>query len=151
MKETRHPHPHIDPRQPRDRTKPGTNPPVFVWKPVNDSRNFRLTVSREPTFRNLWLDLRGVEEPVYLPEKAFAPGNYFWKWSDGLAESEVFSFEITPGAVVLEAPPAGEWLKRFPEGHPRIGERTDVVPANAADILAEPHELAEPQDERTFR
>jgi len=42
MKDTRHPHPHVDPRQPRNGARPGTNPPVFVWKPTGGEGGFRL-------------------------------------------------------------------------------------------------------------
>jgi len=162
MKEQRHPHPHKDPRQPRHESKPGTNPPVFVWKPLDGQKEFRLAVARDAAFSAVCLDLKGLTEPAHLPEKAFAHGRYFWKWSAAAAESEVFTFELTPEAVILEVPPAGEWLRRFPQEHPRLYVRPEDVPALRASrhreraavwtrlqavadaLLAESHELAEP-------
>jgi len=158
MKETRHLHPHIDPRQPRHRAAPGTNPPVFAWKSEAGDTGFRLQVARDPAFADLCLDVAGLEDPLHLPEKAFSPGRYFWKWSSAKGRSEVFEFEIASAAVVLEVPPAGEWLRRFPEGHPRIYVRPEQVetlrssPPNgwedlktSADVLlAEAHEIPEP-------
>ena len=162
MKEHRHPHPHVDPRQPRNETKPGTNPPVFAWKPIEGGKTFRLTIARDAAFSDVCLDPEELTEPLYLPDKAFEPGRYFWKWSAGADESEVFTFEITPESVVLEVPPADEWLKRFPAQHPRLYVRPEEVEAlrksrhgeratlreelrtTADAILAESHELAEP-------
>jgi hypothetical protein len=162
MRETRHPHPHIDPRQPRADARPGTNPPVFVWKPLDGQNQFRLTVARDAAFGDLVFDLTGLREPAYLPEKAFAPGVYYWKWAVGADESEVLAFEITPQAVTLEIPPVAEWLRRFPPAHPRLYIRPEQVAglrasreqeraamwrtlqAEADKLLLEAHELAEP-------
>ena len=162
MREDRHPHPHRDPRQPRDGDRPGTNPPVFVFGPVEGRRRFRLTVGRDEAFQDVCLDVKGLSDPLFLPEKAFGPGRYFWKWSAGRRRSEVLSFEITPQAVVLEVPPAAEWLKRFPTGHPRIfirpedvqalresrrRERADLwrqLRAAADELLPQEHEIPQP-------
>lgn len=165
MKQTRHPHPHVDPRQPRDGSHPGTNPPVFAWKPASASAgkgNFSLTVARDEGLSDVYMGLTGLADPIHLPQKAFEPGRYFWKWAEGGRDGEVFEFEITPEAVVVEVPPAAEWLRRFPAGHPRIytrPERLDVwrrslendrpqmrhdVVSTAEGLLAESHELAEP-------
>ncbi len=172
MRDSRHPHPHLDPRQPRDGSSPGTNPPVFAWKPAEGDDTFRLTIARDGDFADVRVDVQGLRDPAYLPEEAFEPGRYFWKWSPfakasgdksaGDGESEVFSFEITPEAVRLEVPPASEWLERFPRDHPRLYVRPEEVAAlrasrngnraqmwqqlqAAADaLLDEPHEYPEP-------
>ncbi|OPX22231.1 MAG: hypothetical protein B1H04_05300 [Planctomycetales bacterium 4484_123] len=99
---------------------------------------------------------------MVLPTKAFLPGEYFWKWSAGGKQSEVFSFTITPEATVLEVPPAAEWLKRFPSGHPRTYIRPEDIPAlrqsrhgeraemwkrlhaAAEELLPRKHEIEEP-------
>ena len=172
MKDSRHPHPHLDPRQPRDGAKPRTNPPVFAWKPAGEDESFRLTIARDAAFAEVCLHLEDLREPVHLPEEAFEPGRYFWKWSpfakasgdesEGSAESEVFSFEIAADAVRLEVPPASDWLERVPAGHPRIYVRPEQVAALresrtggqaqtwqqlraiADALLEEPHEYPEP-------
>ncbi|NOZ22912.1 MAG: DUF4962 domain-containing protein [Planctomycetes bacterium] len=120
MKEHRHPHPHKDPRQPRNGERPETNPSLFAWKPTPSAERFRLVVARDESFNDVHLDLSDLSEPAFLPEKAFAPGRYFWRWSDGTSESEVFCFEVTTDSTVVEVPPAVEWLKRLPKAHPRI-------------------------------
>lgn len=137
MKEHRHPHPHKDPRQPRQESRPGTNPPVFVWRPTSGAKTFRLTIARDPAFQDIRVDLGGLSEPMYLPEKAFGTGRYFWKWSDGRAESEVFTFEITPQSVVIEVPSAAEWLNRFSKGHPRVFIRPEDVEALRGSLKLE--------------
>ena len=163
MKEHRHPHPHKDPRQPGDGARPRTNPPVFAWLPVDSASGYGLQVARDLSFEKVVLDKDGLKDPLFLPDTAFEPGRYFWRWSAGpAATSEVFAFEIRPEAEVVEVPPAGEWLKRFPSGHPRIYVRPEEVPAlrdasagdaaqaweglrrTAEAVLAETHEIEEP-------
>ncbi len=162
MKSHRHPHPHKDPRRPRDHTSPGTNPPLFAWLPVEDADEYLLTVARDADFRDVCLQERLTDQPLYLPRNAFTPGRYYWKWSGGSVEGEVFTFEVTPEAVVLEVPAAEEWLRRLSDGHPRIYIRPEEVAAlhqsrhntraaqsqqlkaTADEILAEDHEIAEP-------
>ncbi len=161
VQEQRHPHPHVDPRQPRNESAPGANPPVFAWKPAVDPP-YRLLVARDAAFTDIVLDVCGHTEPSYLPETAFAPGRYFWRWLAGSDASDVFTFEITADAVVLEVPPVDEWLRPFPAEHPRLYIRPDDVDAlresihgaraqawaklkrEADAFLAEEHEISEP-------
>ncbi len=162
MKEHRDSHPHKDPRQPRNNSIPGTNPPVFAWKPTENASDFTLTVARDAAFSDVCFIVHTQEDPLFLPKTAFSVGTYFWKWSDGSRASEVFSFEITNDAVILEVPSAAEWFKRMPASHPRIylseadiealrtsrtGTRAETwktLEAAAEEILAMPHEIAEP-------
>ena len=162
MKEHRHPHPHVDPRQPRHGAAPVVNPPVFVWKGLADAGESRLTIGRDRRFRDVWLDVEGLTDPMFLPPQALPAGRYFWKWSAGGRESQVFAFKITRDAVVSEVPPAGEWLKRLPKGHPRVYIRPEEVDAlresrhgrraslwkelktRADELLGESHDIDEP-------
>ncbi|MDA0710900.1 MAG: DUF4962 domain-containing protein, partial [bacterium] len=162
MTEERHAHPHLDPRQPTNVSKPGTNPPVFAWKPGQEKRAFQLEVARDREFKVTILAEGNLPDPVFLPERAFEPGHYFWRWSDGSFTSPVFEFETTPTSVVLEIPPADVWLARFSAGHPRIyldGEtieafrlrcKDDDSPlyrrfeASADSELADEHHMDEP-------
>ncbi|HOX07663.1 MAG TPA: DUF4962 domain-containing protein [Planctomycetota bacterium] len=162
MRSQRHPHPHVDPRQPRRGSRPATNPPVFAWKPPKAVEEFCLVVARDPELRDAVLTERGLTDPVFLPEKAFGPGHYWWQWSGPGAEGEILDFEIGPEAVVVEIPSVEEWLRRFPAAHPRIWTRPEEVEAlresratsraalwrelsAAADrLLGEPHEMSEP-------
>ena len=163
MREHRHAHCHVDPRQPRNGTCPGTNPPVFAWKPTEGATAFGLVVARDAGFTNVCLDIHGLADPLHLPVEPLAPGPYWWKWSDGQRESEVFQFEIGGQVEVLEVPSASEWLRRLADGHPRIHVGPDQVDAlrkamggeRSADlerlltiadhVLAESHHLAEPE------
>ena len=162
MKSQRHPHPHVDPRTPRDRAVCGTNPPVFAWRPAAEGRRFTLTVARDESFARPVIDLADLVEPSHLPTGALEPGAYFWKWSDGENSGQVFRFEIPADAAIVEVPPAAEWLRRFPTEHPRIyirpedvaalrascaGEREALwkrLEAAAEKLLDEPHEIEEP-------
>ncbi len=162
MRKDRHPHPHIDPRQPRDGSKPRTNPPVFAWKPSDDEGVSKLTVYGEAQCQELALELDGLADPVYLPEKALAPGRYEWEWSTQNESGERLAFEITDSSAVVEVPPVDEWLRRFSDNHPRIhvrgeeldalresrnGERAELwsgLKADADDIVETEHQIAEP-------
>ena len=162
MKDSRHPHPHIDPRQPQDGARPDTNPPVFAWKPREGDTSFRLVVARDADFSDVCLDCQDLAEPLHLPEAALPGGKYFWKWSAGGDESEVFSFAVGRDAVTLEVPLVDEWLKRLPTEHPRLYVSPDSVQSVrhvvcngqpelweevqrlANQRLAEPHEIEEP-------
>ncbi len=164
MLKDRHPHPHQDPRQPRHRSRPGTNPPAFAFKPPEGAKAFCIQVARDEGFKNSIHEWTNLTEPVYLPEKALEPGTYFWKWSaEGHADPiETFSFEITSDAVTLEVPPVDVWLKKLSTGHPRLylnpeavsglrdsrtGSRAEQwaqLKAAADKILKETHEMEEP-------
>ena len=158
MKDSRHPHPHLDPREPREDHHPRTNPPVFAWKPKAGQRPFRLQVARDPNFADLCLGVADLEDPLYLPETALAPGSYWWQWSTGGDASQVFALTIDADATVLEVPPASVWLERLPADHPRIYLRPESIEAlrsappaqwpqlhaEANALLAQEHEIAEP-------
>ena len=64
MKEHRHPHPHRDPRQPRADARPGTNPPVFAWLPVDSASGYRLQVARDSGFEDICLDKGNLRDPL---------------------------------------------------------------------------------------
>ncbi|MGI5816630.1 MAG: DUF4962 domain-containing protein [Armatimonadota bacterium] len=160
--EIRHPHPHIDPRQPRNAARPRTNPPVFAWKPGEADAPFELKVARDEALSDVVLQVDGLADPMLLPETAFEPGSYHWAWSAGGDRSPVFSFVIDADAVTLEVPSADEWLARLSGGHPRIyvsedklgelrasidGSRAEQwaeLRAVADSLLAEAHEIEEP-------
>ena len=59
--EPRHPNPQVDPRRPRPDRQPGTNPPVFVWKPGEGHTAFGLTVARDPGLRDVVLEVRDLD------------------------------------------------------------------------------------------
>ncbi len=168
MIENRHAHPHVDPRQPRSGAAPRTNPPVFVWRAgaAGDRQRpappYRLIVARDAGLRDVVLDVPDLTDPMFLPERAFQPGRYFWAWSAQAGRADTFAFDVAPDAVVLEVPPAEEWLKRLGTAHPRIFVRPEEVPAlresrdgpraelwrrlraEAEELLGKPHEMAEP-------
>lgn len=129
MKDSRNHHPHVDPRQPRDSSRPGTNPPVFAWKPREGDERFELIVARDAELSDVCLRESDLRDPVFLPETALEAGSYWWQWSAGEDLSEVFAFEVTADAVALEVPSAGEWLDRMPDAHPRLFVLPDEVEA----------------------
>jgi len=160
--ETRHPHPHIDPRQPRDGARPVTNPPVLAWKPPQGGGPYDLVIARDPGLAELALCAQGLADPAYLPEKALPVGTYYWSWSLAGEWAPTFSFEITADAVTVEVPPASAWLASLSGEHPRLyvgarelaafrasrhGARAELwrnLQPEAEALLQQPHEIAEP-------
>ena len=68
IEETRHPHPHIDPRQPRDLSSLRTNPPVFAWKPGDATAPFGLIVASDEALKDVVLHADGLADPMFLPD-----------------------------------------------------------------------------------
>ncbi|MBT5876661.1 MAG: DUF4962 domain-containing protein, partial [Candidatus Latescibacteria bacterium] len=147
---------------PRPGAHIATNPPVFVWKPHGSDDDFTLTVSRNKDLSDPVLMIEDYGEPVYLPTEALKPGTYYWTWSTSSHRADVFSFEVPASAVVLEVPPAAEWVSRMPADHPRLFTRSEHLPglrearhsekadlwqklkSDADAVLTEPHETEEP-------
>ena len=87
------------------------NPPLFAWKPRLDEKSFGLRVATDEDMAKLVIDLDDLTEPLHLPERALAPGRYWWQWRSGGDLSQVFNFEIDSAAVTLEVPAAQQWLR----------------------------------------
>lgn len=133
--EQRHPHPHVDPRYPRNGSAVSVNPPHFSWKPEMDGP-YRLTVSRNADFSDSIIDQR-VDDPVFLPETALPTGTLHWRWGDKTDWAESFTFSIKDHALEMEIPGAADWLSRVPEQHPRIYITPDSVDDLRARVSAE--------------
>jgi hypothetical protein len=157
MKETRHPHRHLDPRQPKNNTEPGTNPPLLAWKGDAGQQGFSLRVSINPDLKAPCLAVDDLSDPLFLPDTAFEPGTYYWQWDNGQDQSEIFNFKITAAATHFEVPPPAVWLERLPQAHPRLFvDKTTHAPAavneklkpellrQAEALKAEEHIIAEP-------
>ena len=159
MKDSRHPHPHLDPRQPRDATTSRSNPPVFAWKPRDGQRRFHLQVARNPEFSDLLIDRNDLQDPLHLPERALPPDTYWWRWSADGETSQVFTLTIGEDAVIAEIPSAATWLERLHEHHPRIYLSPEAIPGlraapppqwpalrNEAEAqMRQAHQIAEPE------
>ncbi len=139
MHESRHPHSHIDPRQPRNQAAIRTNPPVFAWKAQLEQGPFRLQVARDDSFAQPVVEAENLRDPVFLPTEALPPGDYVWRWQGQGVEGETFSFTVPADTVELPVPPVGEWLERIGPGHPRLylsGERQAHIRASLAGEYA---------------
>ena len=162
MIERRHPHPHIDPRQPKADHAPAVNPPVFVWKTEREAQTTGIRIARDEAMQDICLEENKLDTPVFLPAQAFAPGRYFWQWCEGDDSSEIFEFRIERSALLLEVPLVDEWLNHIPTAHPRLyvlrqeleelrDSRSTVradgwqeLKGTADEIMLEPHQMAEP-------
>ena len=160
MLASRNPHPHLDPRQPRDQAVISTNPPVFAWKAKSEQGPFRLRVANGAGTAILAVD--GLRDPVHLPVEVLAPGSYTWHWEDRQDTGETFAFTVPEDAVELSVSPVSEWLSCFGTDHPRLylsTNRRDQIRAalndeyadawsrlqpEAEELLADPRHIEEP-------
>lgn len=117
MREHRHAHPHVDSRQPRNNSYPGTNPPVFVWKSQYNKDLFTLRVAKDQGFTQLVFEIQ-TSDPMYLPNKSFEIGKYYWQWFYKQQSSEIFEFTITEKSVNLPIPFVENW--DLESKHPKI-------------------------------
>jgi hypothetical protein len=164
LEQATYPHPHVDPRQPRDKAVLQCNPPVFAWKPETDTagQKFTLVVATDAELKDRILEEPQLENPLFLPPEALEPGTYYWSWTTGGQQSAVHSFEIPENALCLEVPMADAWLKAFSGEHPRFlfkgkpgpdlleslqarePDSVDVLFKEAERILGESHHMEEP-------
>lgn len=138
-----------------------TNPPHFSWKPAGPGP-YRLQVWKNNDFHELLINA-SLDDPIFLPEKAFSVGAYHWCWGDTVDWAESFSFQVAESSLEIEIPAAATWLASTPNTHPRLylqadsiadfrsglqGERRselDDLVRSAKAVLAEAHEMTEPE------
>lgn len=160
--ETRHPHPHVDPRVPRESEPVSSNPPVFVWKPDEPAPPYRVEISADESFTRIVAEADGLADPVFLPVDPIPPGRYWWRWSSRIGIAPVFEFTVPDEVPEIPVPPASEWLERLSPEHPRLylrmndldsyRERLDTssnphhrrIVSLAETIVDTPHRIEEP-------
>ena len=159
--EERHPHPHVDPRFPRDGDTIPHNPPHFSWKPDMDGP-YRLQVRKNNDFHDPLIDVT-IDDPGFLPEQALSAGTYHWRWGNTSDWADSFSFSVNEHSLTVEIPSAENWLERTPISHPRIYLTADDLAgfrervgqdrqadlekliADADELLTELQEMREPK------
>lgn len=152
----------MDPRFPGPGAVVAVNPPHFSWKPEGVEGPFRLQVGTTEDFKAPVVDVT-AEDPLFLPEKALAPGTYAWRWGTGSDWAETLTFTVRADATEMEIPSARSWLDATPASHPRIYLTADTVGtireqvarerpqdgeklvADADRLLGEPQETSEPE------
>ena len=96
------------------------NPPVFVWKPDVKSDRYTLQISTDESFSSCVLEVGDIRDSLFLPERRFDTGTYFWRWANEAGAVDTWSFTITADSVDIEVPVADSWIDKIPAQHPRL-------------------------------
>jgi hypothetical protein len=114
-----------------------TNPPAFVWIPVEGAAGYRLQVTSvdgKPV-----VDAR-TETNVFLPATILAPGRYQWtvdaldEEGHGLARREPYPLTVPPGVPAQPYPDIAALFAGIPRTHPRILFTADRLPEIRASL-----------------
>jgi len=98
-------------------------PPSFSWRPQKGAVSYELEASRDGAVEHR---AEGVTWNVHRPARAFAPGEWSWRFravakdGDPGAWSTARAFVVPPDAAEFALPPRDELLARIPDAHPRL-------------------------------
>ena len=109
-----------------------TNPPAFIWLPVDGVNSYIVQYSRSDAFDpEETIEVREIDMTVYIPTDVMDPGVWFWRYgfSDGNEDwfSRTRQFEIPEAAVDFPLVPIDEVIARIPEHRPRLYFSPDLV------------------------
>jgi len=114
-------------RAPYDGQDLSTNPPVFVWLPVEGVERYVLQYSRNPLFpdaETVTVTVAGFT--LYTPSDVFPPGRWYWRYGyeSGSPGGRLFSrareFTIGDRALQLPFPDVQKVVQGIGLTHPRI-------------------------------
>jgi hypothetical protein len=109
--------------QPRAGQQVATNPPAFIWLPVDDAETYTLTVTRAGQ------EVEQVEDipfNVYVPDHLYEPGTFSYSirayGKDGnlLATHPGYRFTVADDAIAFPFPDISTLFDRIASHHPRL-------------------------------
>jgi len=117
---------------PEDGEVTASNPPPFMWLPVNGAQSYFIQYSDSSTFEpQNTSEVSGLKITVHTPTKVMQPGKWYWRYgySDGEKKnfSKTRSFKVPQDAVVFPFIPVEEVLSRIPKVHPRLHFSPELV------------------------
>ncbi len=109
---------------PQDGDVSATNPPAFVWLPVEGIDSYVLQYAPEGDFDGAdAVTIEDWQSTVYTPHETIAPGNWAWRYGFDSELGPVFSdvrrFTIPEDAVDFPLPRIDDVLASVPNVHPR--------------------------------
>lgn len=119
--------------RPFDKQASEMNPPGFVWRPQKNFASYTFEIAGDESFKNVVVTASDLRYACYCPDKALAPGTYFWRFrfvdkkGEASAWSSVRSFSVSKESVVFPMPAKEELLSRIPEKHPRLFVRPEQM------------------------
>lgn len=102
-----------------------TNPPSFIWLPVEGADSYILQYSRSDAFEaERTTTVRDLDMTVHIPTETMREGTWYWRYgySDGREDhfSRARRFEIPDTAVDFPFMPVDDVIARIPEERPRL-------------------------------
>lgn len=110
---------------PADGELTASNPPPFMWLPVEGAESYFIQYSNSSEFNvKTTTEVSGLKMTVHTPTEVMKPGKWYWRYgfSEGSKKhfSKTRSFEIPADAVVFPFVPVQEVLSRIPKERPRL-------------------------------
>lgn len=119
--------------RPLDKQASEMNPPGFVWRPQKEMVSYDFECASDEGFKSVVAKAVGIKYACYCPDKALAPGTYYWRFRFTSKKGEISnwstarSFTLSKGAVVFPMPAREELLSRIPDKHPRLFVRPEQM------------------------
>jgi hypothetical protein len=124
---------------PADDAAVATNPPAFVWLPVDGVQRWIVEYAQDKTFpKGKTIRVSQLDTTVHVPGKTLAAGQWYWRYgyegTEGPAFSRTRAFTIPKDAVEFPFPAVADVVARIPATRPRAY----VTPADVAKIRNDP-------------
>jgi hypothetical protein len=109
-----------------------SNPPAFIWLPVEGADLHIMQYSRTRSFRPArTTTVRNLDMTVHVPAEVMEPGVWYWRYgyNDGREDhfSRSYRFEIPESAVHFPLVSAEEFISKIPKQRPRLYFSPDLV------------------------
>ncbi len=102
----------------------GVTPPGFVWNPAEGAASYGLDIYDSK--QRVVYTSRGITDPVHVPDRTLAPGEYEWDLSATGPDGRQLGRRGRLGFIVPDRVPEFPWvspqelLSRVRAGHPRL-------------------------------
>lgn len=111
--------------EPADGEVTATNPPPFVWLPVEGHAKYIVQYAPEGDFDGAQcVTVEDVDMTVYTPHEVMKPGRWAWRYGFAAGADRVMSrareFTIPEDAQPFPLPRIDEIMARIPDTHPRV-------------------------------
>ncbi|MGC9347934.1 MAG: hypothetical protein ACP5JG_07345, partial [Anaerolineae bacterium] len=128
-------------RDPIPRPAPGevalTNPPAFVWLPLEEASSYRLEMTSEDGQTVVNAE---TETNVFLPSKVLETGSYHWtvaaldEAGRVLARRAPYPLTVPPNVLEQPYPDIAELFENIPKARPRIIYTAEKLPEIRASL-----------------
>lgn len=121
---------------PEDGSEAPTNPPTFVWLPLERAQRYRLQWSKDPGFAPETTETAECTQTIHAPRSTFAPGVWYWRFGveapapAGMVYSKARRFTVSDAAPEVPFPDVAAVVRKLSGVRPR-----DFMPSGGIDAL----------------